>query len=107
VKFKGFIFLVLLLVIATAAFSIEGYDKYLHFSVSFTAYGISRYFFGEVGGFLFTTLLGVGKEAYDFISGRGCAEFGDLIADFTGTYFGHYYCSFLSFRPILIFYLSL
>lgn len=104
---KKLVSLVLLFVIAIVAFSAEGYDKYLHFSISFTAYGISRYFLGDVGGFLFTGLLGIGKETYDLISGRGCAEFGDLIADFTGLYFGHYYCSTLSFRPIIIFCLSL
>jgi len=107
VQLRGLISLSLLLIIATVAFSVEGYDKYLHFSVSFTAYGTSRYLFGDVGGFLFTTLLGLGKEAYDFISGKGYAEIGDLIADFIGLYFGRHYYSSLDFRPAFIFYFAL
>lgn len=37
---------------------------------------------------LITLAIGVGKEVYDKVSGKGCAEWGDLIADLVGILIG-------------------
>ena len=36
------------------------------------------------GAVLITLAIGIGKEVYDKISGKGCAEWLDLIADIVG-----------------------
>lgn len=38
------------------------------------------------GGIAFA--IGVGKEVYDMVSGKGCAEWGDLFADVVGIVIG-------------------
>ena len=83
--------------------AVTGYDKFLHYSVSYTAFGLSSYLLGDTGGFAFTALLGVGKEVWDLISGRGSAEVGDLIADFAGIASAYSFVYSLPFRPIIIF----
>jgi type IV secretory pathway TrbD component len=37
---------------------------------------------------LFTLVIGVGKEIYDKVSGKGCAEWKDLAADVVGILIG-------------------
>lgn len=87
----------------TVSLAVTGYDKFLHYSVSYTAFGLSSYFFGEPGGFLLTLSLGVGKELWDLISGQGTPELGDLAADLAGLISGYAFSRSLTFRPIVIF----
>lgn len=35
-----------------------------------------------------TFAIGVGKEVYDMVSGKGCSEWGDLLADLVGILIG-------------------
>ncbi len=35
-----------------------------------------------------TLAIGIGKEVYDKVSGKGCAEWGDLLADMVGIIIG-------------------
>ncbi|MGC9322815.1 MAG: hypothetical protein ACP5FY_11300 [Kosmotogaceae bacterium] len=83
--------------------AVTGYDKFLHYSVSYTAFGLSSYLLGDTGGFLFSASLGVGKEVWDLLSGKGSAEIEDLIADFAGIASAYSFARSLSFRPILVF----
>jgi putative lipoprotein len=98
-RFCFFLFLSFLCV----SLAVTGYDKFLHYSVSYTAYGFSSFLLGNVGGFLFTSALGIGKEIWDFTSRRGTAEFEDLIADFAGMIAAYHHIRSLDFRPFFIF----
>lgn len=40
------------------------------------------------GAGLITLAIGIGKEVYDKVSGKGCAEWGDLAADVVGILIG-------------------
>ena len=41
-----------------------------------------------MGAALITLAIGVGKEIYDKVSGKGCSEWGDLLADVVGILIG-------------------
>ncbi len=96
--------LVLITLLLTPAETFAGYDKYLHFSVSFTLYGLSYGITGnEPVSFLVTLGIGLAKELSDLFLQTGVFEYGDLLANFAGTVTATHYCRSLSFRPLLIF----
>lgn len=94
------------LLFVCVSLAVTGYDKLLHYSVSYTAYGTSSFLLGDAGGFLFTAALGIGKELWDLISGRGTAELGDLIADFAGIIAAYEIIRRLEFRPLIVFHIA-
>lgn len=91
------------LLFSFVSLAVTGYDKFLHYSVSYTAFGLSSFLLGDTGGFLFSAFLGVGKEVWDLFSGKGSAEIEDLIADFAGIASAYNFVRSLPFRPIVIF----
>jgi putative lipoprotein len=98
------LFLVLfVLLFSFASLAVTGYDKFLHYSVSYTAFGLSSFILGDTGGFLFSAFLGVGKEVWDLFSRKGSAEIEDLIADFAGIASAYSFVHSLPFRPIVVF----
>ena len=59
-------------------------DKIQHFAVGFCLSLTGIVFFPLIlTGFIF----GIGKELYDYISGRGVADWQDLVATFCGAVF--------------------
>ena len=63
-------------------------DKYKHLVVSAIITVALNLFlpWWVAGGIAFA--IGVGKEVYDMVSGKGCAEWGDLLADVLGIVIG-------------------
>lgn len=63
-------------------------DKYKHLVVSAIITVALNLFlpWWIAGGIAFA--IGVGKEVYDMVSGKGCAEWGDLFADVVGIVIG-------------------
>jgi putative lipoprotein len=60
------------------------YDKIQHFAVGFCLSIAGVFFFPLIiTGFIF----GIGKELYDYVSGRGVPDWQDLIATFCGAVF--------------------
>ncbi|AKI98217.1 hypothetical protein [Kosmotoga pacifica] len=102
---KSLFFIVVFLLLVSSCLGAKNYDKYLHFSVSFTAYGLSSYILEDIGGLLFTLSIGIGKEVRDCFSPSGSAEFEDLLADIAGITMGYLFAKSTSPRPLLIFYL--
>jgi len=100
---RKFILVVFVLLFSIVCLAATGYDKFLHYSVSYSAYGLSSYFLGDIGGFVFSASLGMGKEIWDWFSGKGTAEYGDLIADFAGIISAYSLAKRLPFRPLLVF----
>lgn len=81
-----------------------GYDKYLHFSVSFTLYGLSYGITGnEPLSFLVTLGIGLAKELSDLFLQTGVFEYGDLLANLAGTTAAMHYCREVRSRPLLVF----
>lgn len=97
--------LVLILVMVTcSALGATGYDKYLHFSVSFTLYGFFQGVLDEeLPALALTLAVGAVKELTDLCLNTGVFEYGDLLANLTGSLAAYHYCRSLSFRPIIIF----
>lgn len=63
-------------------------DKYKHIVVSaIIAVALNLFLTWWVAG-LVTLAIGVGKEVYDKVSGKGCAEWSDLAADVVGILIG-------------------
>jgi putative lipoprotein len=63
-------------------------DKYKHIVVSaIICVALNLILPWWVAGLL-TLAIGVGKEVYDQLSGKGCAEWGDLLADLVGILIG-------------------
>lgn len=63
-------------------------DKYKHIVVSaIIAVALNLLLPWWVAG-LVTLAIGVGKEVYDKVSGKGCAEWKDLLADLVGILIG-------------------
>jgi Na+-translocating ferredoxin:NAD+ oxidoreductase RnfD subunit len=63
-------------------------DKYKHIVVSaIIAVALNLILPWWVAG-LVTLAIGVGKEVYDKVSGKGCAEWKDLLADCIGILIG-------------------
>ena len=63
-------------------------DKLLHFTVSAIISAALHIIFPSLLAIAITLTLGVGKEAYDKVSGKGNAEWKDLIADLLGALVG-------------------
>lgn len=83
------VFLILLFGISIFAVSVDGYDKYLHYSFSLSIYSIGNYFFGNKAGLAIAGLAGIAKEIYDYVSMKGNADVYDLVADFYGISAGY------------------
>lgn len=63
-------------------------DKYKHIVVSaIIAVALNFFLPWWVAG-LVTLSIGIGKEVYDKVSGKGCAEWKDLLADVVGILIG-------------------
>ena len=63
-------------------------DKYKHIVVSAVIATALSLFFPWWVAALVTLAIGVGKEVYDKVSGKGRAEWGDLLADVVGIIIG-------------------
>lgn len=63
-------------------------DKYKHIVVSAIIAVALNLFLPWWVAALITLAIGVGKEVYDKVSGKGCAEWGDLLADLVGILIG-------------------
>lgn len=61
-----------------------GHDKLLHFGAAACMASVLKYALGPGALFVVMTLVFVTKEVYDAASGRGRAEWGDLLADYAG-----------------------
>ena len=63
-------------------------DKYMHIVVSaIIAVSLNIILPWWIAA-LFTLLIGIGKELYDKYSGKGCAEYKDLLCDLFGILIG-------------------
>lgn len=65
-----------------------GEDKLKHIVVSATIAVALNLFLPWWVAALITLAIGVGKEVYDKVSGKGCAEWKDLLADLVGILIG-------------------
>lgn len=63
-------------------------DKYKHVVVSAAMSAVLCLVLPWWAAALVTLAIGVAKEVYDKVSGRGCAEWGDLLADLVGIVIG-------------------
>lgn len=63
-------------------------DKLKHVVVSSAMAALLSLFFPWWAAGLVTLSVGIGKEVYDKVSGRGCAEWVDLLADVVGIIIG-------------------
>lgn len=63
-------------------------DKLKHALVSAAIAAILSLFLSWWGAALITLAIGIGKEVYDKVSGKGCAEWLDLLADVVGIIIG-------------------
>lgn len=63
-------------------------DKYKHVVVSAIIAVALNLFLPWWVAALITLAIGVGKEVYDKVSGKGCAEWEDLLADLVGILIG-------------------
>lgn len=63
-------------------------DKLKHALVSAAIAAILSLFLSWWGAALITLAIGIGKEIYDKVSGKGCAEWLDLLADIVGIIIG-------------------
>lgn len=63
-------------------------DKYKHIVVSAIIAVALNLFLPWWVAALITLAIGVGKEVYDKVSGKGCAEWKDLLADLVGILIG-------------------
>lgn len=63
-------------------------DKYKHIVVSAIICVALNLFLPWWVAALITLAIGVGNEVYDKVSGKGCAEWGDLLADLVGIIIG-------------------
>lgn len=63
-------------------------DKYKHVVVSAALSAVLALVLPWWAAALVTLGIGVAKEVYDKVSGKGCAEWGDLLADVLGVIIG-------------------
>lgn len=63
-------------------------DKLLHVVVSATVTALLSHIVPFVGLLLIMTLIFIGKETYDKLSGKGSAEWKDIVADYVGFIIG-------------------
>lgn len=69
-------------------FTWMGSDGMMHVILSAFICAVLSLFFPWWLAALITLAIGIGKEVYDMVSGKGCAEWGDLIADLVGILIG-------------------
>lgn len=65
-----------------------GADKYKHIVVSAAMSAVLALVLPWWAAAVVTLAVGVAKEIYDKVSGKGCAEWGDLVADCVGIVIG-------------------
>lgn len=70
--------------VALRAASGLGQDKLLHFGVAACLSAVLKHVLPPGALFVVLTLVFLTKELYDKASGKGCAEWGDLLADYAG-----------------------
>lgn len=63
-------------------------DKLKHIVVSAIIAVVLNLFLPWLAAAGITFAIGVGKEVYDMVSGKGCSEWGDLLADVVGILIG-------------------
>lgn len=63
-------------------------DKLLHVVVSATVTALLSHIMPFVGLLLIMTLIFIGKETYDKLSGKGSTEWKDIVADYVGFIIG-------------------
>ena len=63
-------------------------DKYKHIVVSAIIMVIFNLFLPTYLAAIITLAIGIGKEIYDKVTNKGCAEWKDLIADVIGIIIG-------------------
>ena len=63
-------------------------DKLLHFSCAMMCMIAVSLLTNDSFGLIVSLAVSLGKELYDKLSGRGCAEWSDLIADVVGIAIG-------------------
>ena len=63
-------------------------DKLLHFLCALLCMIAVSLLFNECIGLIASLAVSLGKELYDKLSGKGCAEWGDLLADIIGISIG-------------------
>ena len=64
-------------------------DKMLHFSCAMLCMIVVSLLTNDCIGLITALAVSIGKELYDKFSGKGCAEWGDLISDFLGMLVGY------------------
>lgn len=65
-----------------------GFDGLLHIVLSAIMVGILKHIIGALGAVAVVALIGIGKEIYDRRTGKGCAEFKDMVCDLVGIMIG-------------------
>lgn len=65
-----------------------GFDGLLHIVLSAIMVGTLKHIIGALGAVTVVALIGIGKEFYDVRTGKGCAEFKDLVCDLVGIMIG-------------------
>lgn len=65
-----------------------GFDGLLHIVLSAIMVGTLKHIIGALGAVAVVALIGIGKEFYDVRTGKGCAEFKDLVCDLVGIMIG-------------------
>lgn len=65
-----------------------GKDKYMHAVLSALLCGVLKHCAGLPLAVCITVAVGIGKEVYDRVSGRGTADYRDIMADIAGTMIG-------------------
>lgn len=65
-----------------------GFDGLLHIVLSAIMVGTLKHIIGALGAVAVVALIGIGKEIYDRRTGKGCAEFKDLVCDLAGIMIG-------------------
>ena len=63
-------------------------DKLLHFLCAMLCMIVVSLFTNDCIGLIAALAVSIGKELYDKFSGKGCAEWGDLLADIIGIAIG-------------------
>ena len=63
-------------------------DKLLHFACAMLCMIVVSWLTNDCFGLIVSLAVSIGKELYDKLSGRGYAEWGDLIADVIGIAIG-------------------
>lgn len=63
-------------------------DKYKHILISAILTIALSFIFPKYISAIIVLLIGISKELYDKYSGKGCAEWGDLISDIIGIIIG-------------------